>query len=701
MSFEFEALVGHLYIVGGRAISAAPPGSLVEIAPHKAARGREADTFFALVMPSGQAVAPAKFFEQMAQLAAERYFNSTGSVTSGLRDVFTTLNQNLHEHNQRSPESPYEANLLCAVLRGSDLIVGRVGPAVVVINHQGQTRTFPEDLTVDEALYTAPLGIHPIPNVRMSQYRVGSGTRMIMGDANIADFAIDHITGSLMAQDLSMTLVAFKELAKLQLTLLAVQFVPPDDPVAKPLPAGQSTKEVEAALRAAKKPETAPDGTPVSAVEARAERKKNKSAEKIQQQARRGLSLSAFGLAGIFRLLNRILDRFFPPPKENERNVLSSPLAAGAIILVPLAVVFLVIGLWLSGAGNTGVEICVGEAVARAETARSIPPSEIQTGLAAWDQVLIQVDSCRDLRPDDPTLNALQREAQNYIDGTNQIKRRELTVIDTFTAASLTRIIAQGQDLYVLDSANGVIYRLSLNPDGLSVSGGISPPVTQSGLTIGGRVIGEFIDIAFANGRLIALDRNGVLVTCSPIFVNECESTQLSDADTWENPIAMQIWNSNVYVLDNRSGASVIWRYSPSGNVYGGAIDYFDNQRVITNAVDFIIDNSGWVTVLLADGTVNRYLSGQAQPFEFISFPGPRLSNGTSMYYDSFATGQRLYFVDQVQRTIFETSPSGTHFSTYRTFNEDNFALIEDVTTTSDSNFIYVVSGNTVFALSR
>jgi len=44
MPFELEALVGHLYVVNGRTISAPPPGALVEVSPRKAARGREADT---------------------------------------------------------------------------------------------------------------------------------------------------------------------------------------------------------------------------------------------------------------------------------------------------------------------------------------------------------------------------------------------------------------------------------------------------------------------------------------------------------------------------------------------------------------------------------------------------------------------------------------------------------------------------------
>jgi hypothetical protein len=54
----------------------------VEIAPKRAARGRELDTFFTLVMPSGETVAPAAFYEEMARTGADQYFNSAGSVTA-------------------------------------------------------------------------------------------------------------------------------------------------------------------------------------------------------------------------------------------------------------------------------------------------------------------------------------------------------------------------------------------------------------------------------------------------------------------------------------------------------------------------------------------------------------------------------------------------------------------------------------------
>ena len=140
MAFEYEALVGHLNIVGGRAISAPPPGAVVEVAPAKAARGREADTFFTRVLPAGKYIAPASFYENMAQLAADKYFESAGSVTAALREVLTYLNQNLAEHNRQTPDRPFLAEMACAVLRGEDLIIARCGGAVAALWHEAIDR---------------------------------------------------------------------------------------------------------------------------------------------------------------------------------------------------------------------------------------------------------------------------------------------------------------------------------------------------------------------------------------------------------------------------------------------------------------------------------------------------------------------------------------------------------------------------------
>ncbi|NDJ61946.1 MAG: hypothetical protein GYB67_12520 [Chloroflexi bacterium] len=164
MPFEYEALVGHLYVVDARAISAPPPGSLVEVAPKRVARGREADTFFTLVLPWGETIAPAAFYEQMAQLSAEQYFNTPGSVTAALRAAFSHLNENLFEHNEGGGKH-YEASMICAVLRGADLYLAEGGPGAGLFRLRGDVQQFAADFSTDEALFGPPMGVQTVLDI--------------------------------------------------------------------------------------------------------------------------------------------------------------------------------------------------------------------------------------------------------------------------------------------------------------------------------------------------------------------------------------------------------------------------------------------------------------------------------------------------------------------------------------------------------
>ena len=88
----------------------------------------------------------------MAELAAEKYFESTGSVTAGVRGLFNTLNQNLFEHNE-SAVQPYEANMICGILHGTDLFLARVGGGVAVLYTPANMAYFPTTFDNDDALF--------------------------------------------------------------------------------------------------------------------------------------------------------------------------------------------------------------------------------------------------------------------------------------------------------------------------------------------------------------------------------------------------------------------------------------------------------------------------------------------------------------------------------------------------------------------
>ena len=705
MAFDFEALVGHLYVVGGRSISNQPPGLLVEVAPRKAARGRELDTIFVLVTPSGEATAPAAFYDQMAQVSAERYFNSSGSVTAGLRTVFNTLNQDLTEHNIGGKKQ-YEANILAAVLRDDELFLARVGSGVGLIQNQPgtQPQPFPTDFGNDDALFGPPLGVHPIPDIKMSKYSISQGNRLLLADARLADLNMEKLSAALAASDITEVLNAFKILVTTQLTMLVAEFVLPETPSPVAVKEGRSTT---------KSAQTAPSTTAtgeVKAVEipqpanAKPSRRRNNAA---REQAQRGAGSIALVLARAFEGVNHLLDRIFPAPAEGQRSRLKASTLAGITILVPVAIVILVVVMGVGGAEPTEFELCVAEANKTATAARAIPSSDVTNTLNSWNAVITVVNRCNDIRKGDPLLASTLREGQNVIDKLFQVERRQTQVVASFPNAVLKQVVLQGLDLYVLDAQNQQVYRTTLTEDGhQSVQSSKFPiPAMRVNASISGFRVSNLVDIAWAEDitQIVALDDKGVLIQCSPSFLQTCQAQQLLAAERWSSPTRMTLWQGRIYLLD--PGANQIWRYDSTGGTYANPpVEYFvgDSRPDIRNAVDFAIDTNGYVYLLTADGQITKWVSGQQSPFSFAGFPaGQQITSADAMFLNTDPIGQAIYIVSRANLTVYETSTAGTFNFSYRAFNEDDFASLANVVADANLGIIYVLSGNSVFAFDR
>jgi hypothetical protein len=688
----FEALVGHLYVVGGRAIRTVPPGTLVEVAPHKAARGRELETFFILVLPSGDQIASPSFYENMARTAADTYFDTSGSVTAGLRQVFNKLNSDLFEHNQKQA-SGYEASVLCAVLRGSDLILGRIGSGIVLFYQNGYVTTFPEDLGDDDTLFLVPLGVHPVPNVKMTQYNATPSTRLVFGDSNVADLNNEQVSSALMSANLNEVLAAFKEMARLNLTLMVCEFVPPDTETGTTIPVGQSTTQIAEKTRTLAATETPTRQAP---------------GKSLDQRARQSVGGAALSLSRLLKLVNQTIDHFFDRDSEGKKGFFASPLGAASIVLLPVLVVSLVVILWLSNTGRSEVDLCIEEAGSRAELARSLAQADRVTLLNAWEATLVKVDECNTLRPGDPILSDMRLEAQTVIDSLNQTTRNEAVWIESLPQARLTRIVAQGNDLYVLDSAISQVYQISLTNDGLRTTRPGTPiPAMRRGGFVSSFPVNDIIDIAF-NERLnvlVALDSDGVLVECRLQFI-ECTGERLQGTERWVDPVAITVWSDRVYILDTGAGNGQIWRYDRTGDSYSqGPREYFDStaRPVLRTAIDLAIDGSGNVYVLMAEGVVRRFRDGRILDFGYALFPEGQVPNSArSFFLDDRSTAQSLYVVNQLRRTVYETSFIGSFDAGYRIYEEENFDLLEAVAITPGEGgreIMYAVSGNSVFAI--
>ncbi|MCU0497100.1 MAG: hypothetical protein MUF87_07095 [Anaerolineae bacterium] len=707
MPFDFEALVGHLYIVSGRAINMAPPGLLVEVAPTKSARGRETDTFFALILPSGEAVAPTAFYEQLAQLSAERYFNSTGSVTAGLRDMLNHINGNLFDHNQKEKQRPYEASVICAVLRGPDLIIGRVGSNAAILRHDGKLQTLPDDLSHPERLSGVPLGAKPTPEVKLTRHRVDNGTRLVLVDTNVAQFTLEQITEALSHEDIALVLVAFKELARLQLNLAVIEFVPPEAPAPIPVPQGESSAAIAEAVRAAVAKErtknTAKRPNPLR-------RLFGTTGDRLIAEIQRGLSFVARQGARSMKFINQTIEYYFGKPEGGGRRWYTLPIATGVVILIPIIIVSLVVTLWVSSTGDSAYEQCMQELNRVAETARGIPSSNPGGRLSTWDAVMEAARRCETLRPGDATITALILEGQGVIDQINIVTRVTPIQLDPIPGASLKRIVLRGLDLYLLDGTNSQVYQAILAANGQSYSRLPNPIVSmRRGATLDGFQISEIIDITFSqvNDSIYALDRNGVLIECPSRLTQNCRAQALLGEELWGNPIAITTWGSDdrLYILD--PAENQIWRYDRTAGTYASAgREYFTGQNLssIGNAVDFAINEQGVVHVLLNDGTVLRYLSGARQEFVYGGLPpGQEISAAQAMFLDENPIGLALYIINRETRTIYEVSLSGTFRASYRIFDEDRFSTLSGVAVDPGQGrgILYAIAGNSVFVLQK
>ncbi|MBN2470795.1 MAG: hypothetical protein JXN59_08735, partial [Anaerolineae bacterium] len=223
---EFEALVSHLHVVGGRVVGAPPSGALVQLAPRSAPRSRERDAFFVITIPDGQHTTKAVFYEQMARWAAERYFEGQGGVTAGLQRVLASLNDNLVQHNARHPEQPFFAHMVCLVLRQQEVYIAKTDGAVALLWQHGGMRSFPS-VAGGPVKGEFPLGRVSQPKFDIVRYIVEAGDILAVGGKNLFDAPAPELQVAGRRGDVQGTILRLKDLNYQAVSAMVLQFVPP------------------------------------------------------------------------------------------------------------------------------------------------------------------------------------------------------------------------------------------------------------------------------------------------------------------------------------------------------------------------------------------------------------------------------------------------------------------------------------------
>ncbi|GAB4556168.1 MAG: hypothetical protein OHK0023_28230 [Anaerolineae bacterium] len=682
-----EALVGYTFIVGGRVVSTAPPGGIVELPPRKAVRGREGDTFFALITPQARPQGTANLYEELAHLAADVYFRGGGGVTSGLREAINAVNSQALESGQIGGLR-LSLNMICAVMRANEVYLARAAGGMCVLRQSDTLTRYPDTPEVG----VAPIGTVPSVEIRLSRCEVAPGDVMVLSDTGLSAVDSSKLNAALRDDTLPTILAHFKDFGLRELQAMVIHFAAPDTPnpvspptrkstpIATPqkkatqstpapaplaadmkispstsaLPnapaAPEGTAEPELPAPLAPEPIAAPEGhvVEISPAPTFAPRKPlpqtGPSEPKAPISQRAALSIgNALGAAA--EGLHRAIDRTMPPDEllitdlEDAPKTLPTPriptmLAAGLAILVPVVIVFIVVALQLSQFDLTQFEQMVREVEEAAQQAERIPMEDEQTARTAWLAVLQRVDLVETSsgRNDDPTLARIRAKARSVLDTFDKVTRRTPTPLRSYGENALLNgpVVRGGSDVYVLDTTRDAIYRDTLNDETKTLVTRNTQAVVQRGQSVSAFSVRDIVDITWMSeggiqraNVLAALDTQGILITYSPTF-SPATAQRLPGIDLWGKIVAMQAWRGNLYLLD--AGNGQIWRYRPAGNTYPNPPEaYFDEETKpdLTDAVDFGIDSAGNVYILFSDGQILKFNTAVEQRFSFTGLPAP------------------------------------------------------------------------------
>lgn len=830
-----EALVGHLLIVGGRAVSMPPPGMLAETAPRRAHRAREGDTLFALITPAEHTFAPAAFYEELSQIAADAYFNSGGSATGGLRDALIAIDG----HLKGSGSAGYRVNALAVVKRGDELFAARSGRTFAALVQGDALVTFPTDRRDPLIMDLPPLGGDDPPDIQLAHYTTAAGQIMLLADAGLLEVENAALETVISSGSLRETINLLKALSNSQTSAVVIQFVPPDTvdptgaffspgqrtarasarpapeapptpaptpvapvaPAAPPpslpetlpepapaaetgsIPAAESvlpepTPEIPAADRAPGlalpdiqpskiqppvaqpapaaptprlEPSALPKQTPPAPEEPTAEsgsglrealgrasdlvtgvsdrvqdtRERGRSAVQrglytVRHTVLEGLRLILVGALAVVNGLRALFNFILPQPQEGRQGI-PAGLAVGTAVLIPLVIVCMVLGLALTRQGHSDFEEYLEAAKQAHQEAmiRSGGTCSDPSLRPTWSEVRHLADQAAKFRADDPDVRQIKADAQNYLDCFDKVERHALTLLHDFggNAELVGPVVHGGVDLYTLNRTTSGVYHDTLNENGDGLTARADSPIFERGTPIGSYIVGDVFDIDWLRSGgtvhdnvLIAADLGGLLVSYSPTFFASAQ--QLIIDGLWQNPVAIAVFESNLYVLD--AGANQIWRYvpTPGERRYANAPEeYFigEGRPNLIGAVDFGISaDEGAVYILYEDGSVEKYrrtLDGVAvlQPFEYSERPEGAISAGVALFVDNDPASRNLYIVDSDNESIYETSWAGTFRRSYRPLNDTN-AFKQVSGFFADSvvrNNMYVVAGGKLYHFHR
>ncbi len=715
---ELEALVGHLFIFGGRSISSASPGAIAVPTPRRPARGRDGETFFGLVTLGEGQRQPASFYEELIGVTATRYFKTSGSATSALRKAIQGLNESALKYNVRQDEQ-LQVGLSCAVLRGHELLIAVAGPARCLLVSRGAVEWLPRD---DELLDgISPLGVYPDIDVRYYRREVSSGDFLILADSALDRLSDDTLRHAVHSGEINNALNNLAAVAGDYAAAQVIQFVLPEaERAAAPLPAAAAHRSAlpggDMSPPAVHLPSTAQQPQAVADRETPEEGTSEAEAVAVPGPRRtarnplRGVGHRVMlGLAGAVDRLRTLLARMLPEqdatnPLE-EHFSLSPTMQLGIAVSVAVLVALITTGVYSLRGQTSRYAQLVREAQHEIELAREAAGSQAEAR-PHWETAVFLLGEAAKIRAPGDEVLALRNQALAALDAYDQVTRVSPVLLREYEPGAYLRgPVVNGLSLYVIDTTSDILYREDLDQNGTRLLNREPQIIARQGELINNQVVGGLIDLVWMEDGgvpqrnvLAVLSRNGLLITYSPSW--DVTSTTLPGFEAWQDPRAIAVHNRDLYVLD--AGANEIWRYQAGADSYSSTPQrYFtDVVPALSDAIDLEIDSNGNIYVLHSGGQVSKYFFGRPEPFEFQGLPQPIL-RPTALFLNLSLFDRAMFIADQGGGRLYSTSLTGTFLYNYKDTEDQIFDAISGVYNQDRPPYMYITAGSKLYYFAR
>jgi hypothetical protein len=714
------------------------PGLLAAVQPRRPARFRDHDQLLLYFSQEGNTPLSAEQVEVLLESLAKTYYNTAGTVTTAQKAVAEALNQYLLDRNLKSTSASRQSTGLLTqiVLRESRLYLAQSGPTRALSLSQGEAQEIYEPRLSGEGL-----GISRTTQIHFTMLGIETNDVLVISPNLPAEWTPDLLQ-NIQAQGPESLRRRLLSNAGADVNAILLQAQPGQGQLRllRPVRSQRKTPAVSMASPAAAGPpdEASPARqatdseipaaetlAPVVARTVRPAPSQAQAAAPAEKPApalspkppatRQAAKTSAAGTGAAFKkTTRRILIGLgaFARKVLPDDSLFSLPPASMAFfaIVVPLVVVTVSAVVYFQRGQAAQYAVYFSQARQAAEVAAAQnDPAELRQ---AWKTTLLHLDQAEAYQTTSES-KEMRKQAQAALDELDGIERLDFrpALVDTLPETTvISRMVSDGDDLYLLDQSQGVVLHALLTNEGYRIDPTFlcGPGPYSSGI-----IIDSLVDVAplprgnELDASVMAIDNKGNSLSC--ILAKEPMAAAMRPPDiNWRSPQALTIDSKDLYILEPENNA--VWIYRDMNTENPPRLFFGDDippmQDVIGLAVNvddlYLLHKDSHLTTCEYSGLAESPTRCE-DPATF-SDPRPGRESGEKISDAVFSAilfsqppDPSIYLLDPKSRSIYLFSVRLTFQKQYQSFTPLPEGPATAMEIDKDNRTAFIAIGNQVF----